>query len=245
MSLGKLSRKDIKDLFSTAKEHFEDAQYALAEPILEQLIVSDDPSAETYHMLATIYFDKGKFKKAIRTYRRALEIDPTFSDASVGLSILLNDLGRYEEGKQVFINAQAAADNRSQGADAYAFERLAMKHDEIGELYFQSKRYEEALKQYEEALKLTQKRNDVRMKIIECHLRMDNSERGLPELRSLILEQPSFLPARLKLGLVLYQSRRVPEAIEQWEAVLLRDPDHPLALQYLQMAQQTNTTELN
>ena len=63
-------------------------------------------------MLATIYYDKGQFSKAIKTFKRALEIDPTYTDASVGLSIILNDLGRYEEGKEVFQKAQKLLDER-------------------------------------------------------------------------------------------------------------------------------------
>lgn len=244
MNLGTLDKKDIKDLLETAKDHFSNAQYALAEPILEQLARLPEPSAEVFHMLGTIYFDRGKFNKAIKTYRRALQADPNYTDAAVGLSIILNDLGRYEEGKQVFKDAQAALKQQSATVETFASEKLAMKHDELGELYFQTKKFNEALEQYRAALRLAPRRNDIRMKIVDCYLKMQQEETALKELRTVIMDQPAFTHARLKLGLLLYQKRRVAEAVDQWEAVLRRDPDHPLALQYLQMAQRTQSTEL-
>ena len=38
-------------------------------------------------------------------FKKALEIDPHFTNASIGLSVILNDLGRYEEGREIFEKA--------------------------------------------------------------------------------------------------------------------------------------------
>jgi tetratricopeptide (TPR) repeat protein len=194
--------------------------------------------------MATIYYDQGKFNKAIKTFRRALEIDPTYTDASVGLSIILNDLGRYDEGKKVFVDAQEALQKKSTDADPYVQEKLATKHDELGEMYFQYKRYEEALEQYFKAVSLSSRKADLKMKIVECFLKKDDGARALKELKVLVQEFPQFAPARLKLGLVYYHSKKIVEAVEQWETILLRDPEHPVAIKYLQMAQETGSTVL-
>lgn len=87
------------DLLEEARRSFIDGNYKVAEPILQQLIFKNTKNPEVYQMLATIFYDQGKFTKAIQTFKRALEIDPTYTDASVGLSIILNDLGKYEEGR--------------------------------------------------------------------------------------------------------------------------------------------------
>ena len=247
MSSRNLGRTEIAELLETTRENFREGNYRVAESLLQQLLLSDGKNPEIFHMLATIYYDQGKFNKAIRTFRRALEIDPTFTDASVGLSIILNDLGRYEEGKKVFIEAQEALAKRSTTVDSYAQEKLALKHDELGELYFQYKRYDEALEQYQRALALSSRKPELRMKIVEAHLRRnvgDDQAEAMRELKSLTAEYPTFVPARLQLGLLYYNSRQVVAAIEQWETVLLRDPEHPVALKYLQMAQQSGSTLL-
>jgi tetratricopeptide (TPR) repeat protein len=173
-----------------------------------------------------------------------LEIDPSYTDASVGLSIILNDLGRYEEGKKVFVDAQAALAKKTNEPDAYAQEKLASKHDELGELYFQYKRYDEALEQYQRAATLSSRKADLRMKMVECLMKKGEEPRALKEIRGLIQEFPQFIPARLKLGLIYFNAKKTVEAVEQWESVLLRDPDHPLAQRYLQMAQESGSTLL-
>jgi tetratricopeptide (TPR) repeat protein len=239
-TLGPISgRTDLEEILETAREHFREGGYRIAESLLQQVMLKDGRNPEVFHMLATIYYDQGKFNKAIRTFRRALEIDPTFTDASVGLSIILNDLGRYDEGRQVFVTAQQAlAKKSSAGSDPYMLEKLATKHDELGELYLQYKRFDEAAQQYEKALTLSSRKADFKMKLAECRIQMGNSAQAMTDLRALTQEFPNFIPARLKLGILLYNSKRIAEAVEQWETILLRDPEHPVANKYLQMAEQ-------
>ena len=244
MSSKNLGRTDLKELLDTARDHFREGNYRISEPLLQQLLISDGKNPEVFHMMATIYYDQGKFNKAIKTFRRALEIDPTYTDASVGLSIILNDLGRYEEGKKVFIEAQQALARKSTDTDPYLQEKLATKHDELGEMYFQYKRYDEALEQYQRAAQLSTRKAELKMKIIECFIKKDESAPAMKELKALVQEYPQFIPARLKLGLMYYNARKIVEAVEQWESVLLRDPEHPVAIKYLQMAQETGSTLL-
>jgi tetratricopeptide (TPR) repeat protein len=239
-----MGKSDLKELIDTAREHFREGNYRVAESLLQQLIVADLKNPEVYHMMATIYYDKGKFNKAIKTFRRALEIDPTFTDASVGLSIILNDLGRYDEGKKVFVDAQKALAKKSNEPDAYSQEKLASKHDELGEMYFQYKRYDDALEQYNQAMRLSSRKAELKMKIVECLIKMHDETQATKELRALVQEFPQFIPARLKLGLMYYNARKTTEAVEQWESILMRDPEHPLALRYLQMAQESGSTLL-
>lgn len=244
MSLKNLGRTEVKELVETARDHFREGNYRIAEPLLQQLLLVDSKNPEVFHMMATIFYDQGKFNKAVKTFRRALEIDPTFTDASVGLSIILNDLGKYEEGKKVFIAAQEALAKKSVEADPYVQEKIATKHDELGEMYFQSKRYDEALEQYTKALSLSTRKAELKMKIVECLIKKEDISRALKELKVLVQEYPQFIPARLKLGLIYFNAKKIVEAVEQWENVLLRDPEHPVALKYLQMAQESGSTLL-
>ena len=97
-----LDSEKQNDLIETAQELFNKGKYSQVEAIINQLILNNCKDPTIFQMLGTIFYDQGKFNKAIRSFKRALEIDPGYTDASVGLSIILNDLGRYEEGKKVF-----------------------------------------------------------------------------------------------------------------------------------------------
>jgi tetratricopeptide (TPR) repeat protein len=233
------------EMLAEAKENFITGNYKVAEPILNQLILQNSRNAEIYQMLATIFYDKGQFNKAIRTFKRALEIDPTYTDASVGLSIILNDLGKYDEGKQVFEDAQKLLDRKSGKMDSYVEEKLASKHEELADIYFQYKYYSEALEQLFRAQKLTARKAEIAMRVAECHVKLGDSDRAIRELKGLIREYPHFVPARLKLGVIYYNMNNLAEATEQWENILLRDPKHSEANQYLRMANAAGITTLN
>jgi tetratricopeptide (TPR) repeat protein len=125
------------DVFQEAKSSFIEGNYKIAEPILQQMILRGTRNPEVFQMLATIQYDRGQFNKAIKTFKRALEIDPTYTDASVGLSIILNDLGRYDEGQKVFEEAKGILDRKKVTSDPYIEEKIAGKHEELADLYFQ------------------------------------------------------------------------------------------------------------
>ena len=233
-----------EDMLAEARENFIDGNYKVAEPVLQQMLLQNTRNPEIYQMLATIYYDKGQFSKAIKTFKRALEIDPTYTDASVGLSIILNDLGKYEEGKQVFVEAQAQLDKKAGKNDPFIDEKLSSKHEELADLYYQYKRYNEALEQLFKAQKLSSRKSEITMRIAEVHVQIGQTDRAVKDLRALIREYPHFIPARLKLGVIYYNANNIAEATEQWENILMRDPQHPEALRYLKMAQAAGITSI-
>lgn len=232
------------DMLSEARGYFINGNYKMSEPILNQMLLQNTRNPEVFQMLATIFYDKGQFSKAIKTFRRALEIDPTYTDASVGLSIILNDLGKYEEGKQVFLDAQVQLEKKSGKQDPFVDEKLASKHEELADLYYQYKRYKEALEQLLKAQKLTSRKAEVTLRIAEVYVQLGQTERAIKDLKALIREYPHLIPARLKLGAIYYNSNNIAEATEQWENILMRDPQHPEALRHLKMAQAAGITSI-
>lgn len=226
-----------EELLSTAREYFQENKYSLAEPLLNQLILKNGKSPEVFHMLGTIYYDQGKFNKAIRSFRRALELDPAYTDASVGLSIILNDLGRYEDGRQVFEEAQKILKSRTNDEDPYMNEKFALKHDELGEMYMQHQRPKEALEQFYKALHLSSRKPELTMKVVECFVKTGAPDRAIKELKDLVRDFPGFLNARVRLGKLLFETGDVANAVDQWEAALQRDPNHAEAQRLIRQSQ--------
>lgn len=233
------------DMLASAREYFRENKYSLAEPILNQLILKNAKSPEVFHMLGTIYYDQGKFNKAIRAFRRALELEPTFTDASVGLSIILNDIGKYEEGRKVFDEARELLARQTSGDDPYLNEKFSIKHDELGEMYYHHNRFKDALDQYYKALTLSNRKPELTMKVVECYVKLQEPEKAIRELRSLTKEYPGFLSARVRLGRILYETGDMPGAVEQWEATLHRDANHGEAQRLLRQAQVVSTPYSN
>jgi cytochrome c-type biogenesis protein CcmH/NrfG len=225
------------EILSTAREYFQESKYSLAEPLLNQLILKGGKTPEVFHMLGTIFYDQGKFNKAIRSFRRALELDPAYTDASVGLSIILNDLGRYQDGREVFEEAQKLLKERSQTEDPYMNEKFALKHDELGEMYLQHQRFNEALEQFYKALTLSSRKPELTMKVVECFVKVGSPDRAIKELKDLVRDFPGFLNARVRLGRLLFETGDVANAVDQWEAALQRDPQNAEAQRLIRQSQ--------
>lgn len=235
---------DYREMLDQARESFIEGDYKTSEPILHQLLLYNSKNPEVYQMLATIYYDRGKFNKAIQTFKKALEVDPAYTDASVGLSIILNDLGRYDEAKSVFLAAEEKLELSKKQSDPFLEDKILQKHLELGDLYLQIHRDDEALEQYLKAKRFSTQPKRIVIKICDTFMKMNKASKAIQEALSYLREYPQENEVRVKLGNYLYQSNRVVEAVEEWERVLLRDPNNVDARHYLQLAKETDLTEL-
>lgn len=232
-------------LFEEAENYFKENKYSLAEPILNQLVLRTFKRPEIFHMLGTIYYDQAKFKKAIRSFQRALEIDPGFTDSSIGLSIILNDLGRYEEGRKVFEEAQVMLSRKTISPDVALNEKFAAKHEELGDLYLRHQRFEDAIEQFQRALGLSQRKSDIRIHLADCYIGLGQAGQAIRELRELLKADSKCVPALLRLGRAYYDLKQIPEAIEQWERVIGFEPKNKTALDFLRLVQSVQVTSVN
>ena len=231
-------------LIDEAREAFIDGDYKSAEPLLNQPTLLHSRNPEVYQMLATIYYDQGKFNKAIATFKKALEIDPTYTDASVGLSIILNDIGRYDEAKKIFNEAKTLLDSKKHVPDQNINEKFAAKHAELADMYLQHKYFNEAIEQYSNAYALSSHKADFSVRLAETYVQAGQKEKAIKELKTILQMDPKLIAPRIKLGLILYNFHHLAEAVDQWENVLRYEPKNPEALRYLNMAQAAGVTLL-
>lgn len=235
----------MEEMLSEARSLFAEGKTKSAEPLLQQLLLKNFKRAELHQMLGTIAYEQGQFKKAIQSFQRALEIDPANTDASIGLSIILNDLGRYEEGRKVFQDAQARLDKKKNAvSDTWLEEKIVAKHEELADLYMQARAFDDAIEQLVKAQKRGLRKAELSMRIADAQMQANRPQKAVQDLRPLILENPRSNALRLKLAQALYQANNVAEAVEQWETVLSREPGNAEATRSLKMAQAAGVTSL-
>ncbi len=132
-------------LLNSAKKYFEDGFYDKVTPLLNSLVVQKINVPDVFHMLGTIYYEYGQFKASINNFKHALEIDPSFTDSSIGLSVVLNDLGKYEQASLVFKEAQNLLKNQNaKGFVSSLTQEIALKHLQLSKLYEKNKNLEKA-----------------------------------------------------------------------------------------------------
>lgn len=75
--------------------------FASAKAILEPVVVKDNADVQAVFYLGVAEAGLNEVEPAIAHFKKALELDPKFGDASLNLSALLLDLQRYDEAIEV------------------------------------------------------------------------------------------------------------------------------------------------
>jgi len=230
---------------SQAKDRLQLRDFAQAEQLLLAALKDDKQGTQALFLLGNLYHHEGKFDRAIVAYKKALTLKPNFTEAALSLSILYNDLGHYEEGRLIFNRIKNQIPSpKKEVHDSFLNEKLAKKHMELGDLYYDYGRFTEAEIEYQKALKLKPDDPDIIVKVAKLHEQQGATDQSINELKKLLKDNPAYIPGLIKLGLSYYSQGRMIEALREWEKVLDIEAKHPEAMMYLEMAQRATTTSL-
>jgi tetratricopeptide (TPR) repeat protein len=96
---------------------------------------------------------------------------------------------------------------------------------ELGNLYMDAERWEEAIRWYREALALDPSRPDVETDLGACLVSSGSPEQALAEFDKALRAKPEYKNALYNKGIALLQLGRPAEAAAVWEDLLERYPD--------------------
>lgn len=233
-------------LINSAKTSFNSNLYKKSLASLEEVLEINPNNSSAYFYMGNIFHIKGQLGKAIKAFNKVLELDPNNTDASISLSVILNDIGKYEQAQEVFNRANEKVKNGSSGiSDPHINKQFASKHYELAEMYFSYNRYDESLFEYNKAIALNPDNLEIRIKIAKVYSKKGYVSKAIEELRSLKSEYPSFIQARVALGLLYYSSGNALEAQNEWQYALNKDPLNTELQMYLELSKSATETSLN
>lgn len=237
----------LNDLLKKAKDAFQKNDLKTASLLLNEVIEQNPNSTEGFFHLANVFHVRGELGKAIKAFSRVLELDPHHTDAAISLSVIYNDIGKYEEAKAIFEKANNQVKNtQGQGlADPHLNKKFSLKHYEIAEMYATYGRHDEALFEYNKAATLDPDNLEIRIKIAKNYTKKGFTSKAFEELKRLKNEQPGYMPVRIALGLLYYGNGNVVEAQAEWQNVLSREPNHPEATMYVNLSRGATETNLS
>ena len=207
----------------------------------------------------------GDFAGAIPAYRRALAIRPDFTDAGIGLGIALGQSGRLSEAlaamdqtlshdpsnadarvnRAITLNALGRADEAADDLRRAAAENResSLPLVRLAEMQSGRKEFAKAAETLAEAVK-----REPRSAALYHRLATEMGRGGLlleseAAFRKALELDPSFLSARVDLGVALAQQRRFADAVVEFEAALRQHPNHPTAGTFLDRARQMLQTK--
>lgn len=227
----------IQDLLSTR-------HYQAADEWIRDQLARDPKNPGTFYWAGVSAYFQGKIPEAISSLRKALDLDPKHTDAAICLSVLMNDIGKYDEAKKIFDQANQSVLRKSFEKDAGIDRKFSVKHLEIADLYFRYRRYDAAIEEYTKAIHLDPQALEIRIRRAKAFAKKGFLTRAIQELQVLRKEQPTYLQASLQLGLLYYSQQNIIDAISVWESVLAIDPRQKEAIAYLELAQRSQTQSL-
>lgn len=237
----------LNDLMKKAKDAFQKNDLKTSSLFLNEVIDQNPNSSEAFFYLANIFHLRGELGKAVKGFQRVLELDPNHTDAAISLSVIYNDIGKYEEAKTIFEKANNQVKNtQSSGlTDPHLNKKFSLKHYEIAEMYASYSRYEEALFEYNKAASLDPDNLEIRIKVAKTYTKKGFTSKAFDELKRLKNEHPGYMPVRIALGLLYYGNGNVIEAQAEWQNVLSREPAHPEATMYVNLSRTATETNVN
>lgn len=211
-------------------------EFDRARELIDKRLEREPQSADANYLLGVLHYFQGRLPQAIAGLQKALELDPRHTDAAICLSVLFNDIGKYDDAKQVFEQANRSVSQRRKSDGLGVDRKFAIKHLEIADLYFRYRRFEEAIEEYRKASALDPDTPEIRIRLAKAYAKKGLVTRALQELQQLKADNPRYIPARIQLGLLHYSQSNVLDAELEWEGALEVEPGNREAQAYLEMA---------
>ncbi len=154
----------------------------------------------------------------------------------MNLSVVYNEMGEYEKAQEAYALAKLSSGHEeSTYLDPYVKGRLSNMHADIGNIYKDLGRYDEAMKEYKMALGLRPDFVDIKVNLAAVYRDLKDYAKAINILKEAIDLKETFFAARVQLGLTYYTMGEMDKAKAEWLAVLKKDPSEPLANMYINL----------
>lgn len=210
------------------------------------------PDYADFHLtLSRAFAANGQRQEQEAALSTALRLNPRYVEGLLEMAWLLYETGRREEAISKMHEAididcscdgehfRLAIAQHSEGAHGHALENLrkitravagsAGTYIEDGNRLAAEERFAEAADAYDRALAISPRFADIRCRLGEALLQLDQVERAAEQFRIALDINPRYVEAHAQLGIALKRMRLEKEAREAFKAALELDPHHIVA----------------
>lgn len=233
---------EIRQLVQQSTSAFEAGNYDEAEALLLRVVDRTPTYANVYNMLGFIASQRNAGEQAVTLFRRALSLNPNYTEARLNLVLTLTDMGAYEQAAQEATRLESPDAPGPQRLSLGVRGKLANAHADLGRKYHELGLYAEAIGEYDKALLLCPTFPDLHnRRAVSCRELGLYAEAKASLLRALELK-PNYVEAHVSLGVLHQKLGNLTDAVKTWERALQLDPKHRLARMYLKQATVSGTT---
>jgi tetratricopeptide (TPR) repeat protein len=227
--------------YEAGKRAFEEHDYSAARQALEKVVKVKDNFADIFNMLGICYYNDGFRNEAIKAFKKALELNPGYTEASLNLSVVYNERGDFDKAHDTYSKAKKSEQSSPETyLDPYVKGKVANMHAELGTVYKYLYLYQDAVREYRKALALRPGFVDIKTNLGIVYRTMKEYGKSVRELEDVIGLKPEYTPARVQLGLTYYLMGKHEKARAEWLEALRTDPEDKLTRMYINLIPDTS-----
>jgi Flp pilus assembly protein TadD len=225
----------VKQILRIAREHYDRREFDKVEPLLRQIVDQTERFADVHNMLGVAAHERRDYHEAEARFRKALEINPNYTEAALNLAVTYNDLGKYDLARQVHEHATAGKPAGGDGLDPFVKGKIANMHAEVGQAYIDAGLIHDAVPELEKAVNLCPTFADLRHRLGQLYKELGDPARARIQFEAAKRVNPRFANARVALAVLMIAAGEKKEAEEELQEVLAMDSEHKTAQMYLRM----------
>ncbi len=240
---------DVPKLLRTAQDALNRNDFAVAADALKQVVEAQPTLTAAWFNLGYAYTGLQKHEEAVAAYRKTLELDPNLFEARLNLGILLfqlnNPQGALEHlekaatlkpdhlraqlyyGRALARTGQMERAEKQYQAVLRLDQKLAIAHYDLGQLYLQQKRYQEALGSFQKASELDPALSQAQLGMALAMEGLKDPVKAVAHFEQYLAARPDDLETRFHLARLYLEQGKNPQAYEGLQAVYRARPGTP------------------
>jgi Tfp pilus assembly protein PilF len=208
---------DAEARFNAGLTHLRDGRPKLALEEFQNAIRQDPKNPYFHKGLGLAYATLKRFDDAVGAFRKALELNPYYTDVRNDLGMALVLAGKRQAGKAEFLAAFNDPTNPTP----------EISSRNLGQAYFEEKNYAEAANWFRSSLNRNKAYPDAYLGLADAFAALARAEDAITTLETGVREVPASTAIQLALGEAYYKAGRFSDARARLEDARKQDPNGP------------------
>jgi Tfp pilus assembly protein PilF len=208
------ANSDAEARFNAGLTHLRDGRPKLALEEFQNAIKQDPKNPYFHKGLGLAYATLKKFDDAVGAFRKALVLNPYYTDVRNDLGMALVLAGKRQEGKAEFLAAFNDPTNPTP----------EISSRNLGQAYYEEKNYAEAANWFRSSLNRNKAYPDAYLGLADALVALGRAEDAITTLETGAHEVPASTAIQLSLGEAYYRAGRFTDARARLEDARKADP---------------------